>query len=183
MNQDDSVFQTENWVKNVIVKYNICPFARKEVERASIRYVTTEESKTSKVIDLLVQECQYLDLAPETETTLFILQRGFEGFYSYLDLVDLANDALVDNNYEGIYQLARFHPDYCFDGEPQDSAANFTNRSPFPTLHIIRESSMELALASYHDPESIPQRNIEFAERKGSDFFIKLLQACKKPNV
>ncbi|MGL4515866.1 MAG: DUF1415 domain-containing protein [Shewanella sp.] len=170
--------QTDNWVKKVIMKYNICPFARREVERGTIRYLVVEHTKPKLVLKALIEECQYLDAHPEHETSLFILPRGFEGFYAYLDLVDMANDALLDNDYEGVYQLATFHPDYCFEGEPQDAPANFTNRAPYPTLHIIRETSMELALASYNDPESIPERNIAFCQRKGSDFFIKLLAQC-----
>ncbi|GGB75888.1 DUF1415 domain-containing protein [Shewanella inventionis] len=162
------------------MKYNICPFARREVERASIRYVAIEETKVKAVLKALIEECQYLDEHPETETTLFILPRGFEGFYAYLDLVDDATYLLVDNDYEGVYQLATFHPDYCFDGEAQDCPANYTNRAPYPTLHIIREASMEIALANYKDPESIPERNIAFAQRKGSEFFVKLLQHCTK---
>ncbi|MFT5790439.1 MAG: hypothetical protein ACI8SJ_002568 [Shewanella sp.] len=172
--------QTENWVKQVIMKFNICPFARREVERASIRYAVIDESKLDQVLHALIQECIYLDEHTDVETTLFILPRGFEGFYPYLDLVDIATDLLFEQGYEGQYQLASFHPDYCFDGEAQDAAANYTNRSPYPTLHIIREVSMELALANYDDPETIPERNIAFAERKGSEFFMKLLAHCKK---
>ena len=174
------IAESENWVKQVIMKYNICPFARREVERSSIRYHACEQTKVKAVLKAFIGECKLLEKTPEIETTLFILPRGFEGFYSYLDLVDSANDILVQHDFEGVFQIASFHPDYCFDGEPQDSAANYTNRAPYPTLHIIREASMELALASYDDPESIPQRNIAFAERKGTDFFIKLLEQCKR---
>ena len=180
MEQHECLAHTEKWVVDVIMKYNICPFARREVERASIRYVAIEHTKVKAVLKALITECQYLDEHPETETTLFILPRGFEGFYAYLDLVDEATDTLIEHDYEGVYQLATFHPDYCFEGEAQDSAANFTNRAPYPTLHIIREASMEVALANYTDPESIPERNIAFAERKGSEFFITLLQHCTK---
>ncbi|WP_394388177.1 DUF1415 domain-containing protein [Shewanella woodyi] len=169
---------TQNWVERMIMKYNICPFARREVERRSIRYAVIDESKMHNVLEALIKECQYLDEHPETETTLFIIPRGFEGFYPYLDLVDIANDLLIDQDYEGVYQLASFHPDYCFEGEPMDEPSNYTNRSPYPTLHIIREVSMELALANYNDPESIPERNITFAQKKGSDFFEKVLAGC-----
>ena len=172
--------ETENWVKQVIMKYNICPFARREVERASIRYAVIDESRMQDVLQALIDECVYLDEHTNIETTLFILPRGFEGFYLYLDLVDIANDLLIEQGYEGEYQLASFHPDYCFEDEVQDSAANYTNRSPYPTLHIIREASMELALATYDEPETIPERNIAFAERKGSEFFVNLLAHCKK---
>lgn len=174
------IAESENWVKQVIVKYNICPFARREVERGTIRYSTCEEAKVKKVLEAFVMECVFLEQNLDIETTLFILPRGFEGFYPYLDLVDLANDILVEQGFEGVFQIASFHPDYCFDGEPQDSPANYTNRAPYPTLHIIREASMEKALADYEDPESIPERNIEFAQRKGSEFFIKLLKECQR---
>ncbi len=179
--QAQYIEHTANWVKQVIMKYNLCPFARREVERASIRYVALEAHKPAAVLQALLAECRLLDEQPEVETTLMILPRGFEGFYAYLDLVDLANERLFEQGFEGKYQLASFHPDYCFDGEPQDDAANYTNRSPYPTLHIIREASMERALADYDDPESIPERNIHFARRKGSDFFARLLAQCIKP--
>lgn len=172
--------EMENWVERVIMKYNICPFARQEVMSDTIRYQVIENKKLDHVLTALIDECQFLDAHPELETTLFILPQGFEGFYLYLDLVDIANDLLIEQGYEGVYQLASFHPDYCFDDEPLDSAANYTNRAPYPTLHIIREESMEKALAQYNDPESIPERNIAFAERKGSEFFVKLLQSCKQ---
>ena len=172
--------QTQNWVERVIMKYNICPFARREVERGSIRYTVIDESKMHNVLEALIKECKFLDDYPVVETTLFIVPRGFEGFYLYLDLVDLANNLLIEQGYEGVYQLASMHPDYCFDGEPMDEPSNYTNRSPYPLLHIIREASMEKALTSYNDPESIPERNIEFTQRKGSDFFAQLLSQCMK---
>ncbi|GAA3551531.1 DUF1415 domain-containing protein [Zobellella aerophila] len=178
--QQQQIEQTANWVKQVVVKYNICPFARREVERGSVRYVVAEEHKPKTVLKKLVAECEFLDQNPQVETTLFIIPRGFEGFYPYLDLVDAANDLLIEQGYEGQYQLASFHPDYCFEGEPQDDAANYTNRSPYPTLHILREASMEQALANYDDPESIPEHNIKFTRRKGGDFFAKLLAQCIK---
>ncbi len=167
--------QTQRWVQQLIVKYNICPFARREVERKSIRYVVAEQPDIASVLQQLLDEAKYLDETPETETTLFILPQGFEGFHGFLDLVDMADALLIEEGYEGVYQLAHFHPDYCFDGEPQDDPANYTNRSPFPTLHLLREASLEKAIEQYDDPESIPERNIEFCRRKGAEFFVKIL--------
>ncbi|WP_299493717.1 DUF1415 domain-containing protein [uncultured Shewanella sp.] len=172
------IHHTQKWVKDVIMKYNICPFARKEVENDSIRYAVIEQTKIKMIIKNLIDECQLLDKQNTIETSLLIFPRGFEGFYDYLDLVDRANDALFGKGYEGQYQLASFHPDYCFEDEAQSDAANYTNRSPYPTLHIIREASMERALSEYNDPESIPERNIAFARKKGSDFFERLLAQC-----
>jgi len=178
--QQPCMTATENWVKQVIMKHNLCPFARREVGRGSIRYVAVEESKPKAVLKALLAEYALLDQQPGVETTLVIMPRGFDDFYAYLDLVARAEDALCEKGYEGIYQLASFHPDYCFEGEPQDDAANYTNRSPYPTLHILREASMEKALENYDDPEAIPERNIQFARGKGSDFFVTLLAECRK---
>ena len=171
---------TQNWVERVIMKYNICPFARREVERRSIRYIATDAKKMKLVLEALIKECQLLDADPEIEMTLFIIPKGFEGFYAYLDLVDLAERLLISEGYEGVYQLATFHPDYCFEGEPMEDPSNYTNRSPYPTLHIIREASMAHVLATYKNPEAIPERNIQFAQRRGSDFFEKILAGCIK---
>lgn len=169
---------TQNWVERLIMKYNICPFARREVERRSIRYVAIDEVKMHNVLEELIKECQLLDENPNIEMTLFIVPRGFEGFYAYLDLVDIANDLLIEQGYEGIYQLATFHPDYCFDGEAMDEPSNYTNRSPYATLHIIREASMAFVLDNYDAPEAIPVRNIAFAQRRGNAFFEKVLAGC-----
>lgn len=171
--------RTQHWVRHLIVKYNICPFARREVERKSIRYVVAEARAPEAVLLQLLDEAAHLNSTPETETTLLILPTGYEGFYDFLNLVDVADALLVEHGYEGVYQLAHFHPDYCFDGEPQDDPANYTNRSPYATLHILRESSLEQALADYDHPESIPERNIEFCRRKGADFFKSVNERSK----
>jgi len=169
---------TQNWVSNVIVKYNICPFARREVERGSIRYAVIEEMNKESLLQALLDECHYLDTHSETETTLFIMPVGLEGFYDFLDFVELANELLELEEYEGVYQLANFHPDYCFAGEKQSEPSNYTNRSPYPTLHIIREASMEEAINNHPDVDAIPERNISFANKKGNAFFANLLATC-----
>lgn len=92
----------------------------------------------------------------------------------------MANELIDVQGYEGIYQLASFHPDYCFNGEEQSDASNYTNRSPYPTLHILRESTMEAAIASHPDADAIPARNIAFCQKKGNQFFAELLASCMK---
>ena len=175
MQRQNIVDQTSAWVGQFIVQYNICPFARREVEAKSIRYHVAAESKPAALLQELLDQCQHLDNHPETETTLCIIPAGLEGFYDYLDLLSVADQLLVEQGYEGVYQLASFHPDYCFDGEPQDDAANFTNRSPYPMFHIIREASMEKALKHFKEPESIPDNNIRMTRAKGSAFWQQLL--------
>ncbi|MFT4942033.1 MAG: hypothetical protein ACI88A_005107, partial [Paraglaciecola sp.] len=145
--KNEIISATQNWVSQLVVKYNICPFARREVERGSIRYCQAEDAKCESVLQTLLEECRILDANNELETTLLILPSGYEGFYGFLDLLDMANDLLELEGYEGVYQLANFHPDYCFADEVQNAPSNYTNRSPYPTLHLIRETSMEMAIA------------------------------------
>lgn len=172
------ITHTRHWVKDVIVKYNICPFARKEVERGSIKYVVSDATDNTSTLQSLLMECQFLDAHSDIETTLFIMPQGYEGFYGFLDIVDLANELLDLQGYEGVYQLANFHPDYCFAGELQNEPSNYTNRSPYPTLHIIRETSMAFAIDNHPDVDAIPERNIEFSNKKGNAFFADLLASC-----
>ncbi|MGM0526036.1 MAG: DUF1415 domain-containing protein [Pseudomonadota bacterium] len=166
--------QTQAWVQQLIVKYNICPFARREVERQSIRYAVSLDSDFEKTLDRVVAECKFLDEHVDTETTMLMLP-AFKSFDEFLDLIAVSEQLLSMSGYNGVYQLAHFHPDYCFEGEQQTDPANFTNRAPYPTLHFLREASMERALMGTEQPEQIPQRNIEFARRRGSEFFKKLL--------
>ena len=178
--KSENITHTEAWVSKVIVKYNICPFARREVEKGSLRYVEVLESRKDQVLQTLLDEFLYLDEHQDVETTLFIIPQGFEGFYLFLDLVDMANDLIEMEGYEGVYQLANFHPDYCFEGEVQSEPSNYTNRSPYPTLHLIRETSMENAIANHPDADAIPDRNIQFCQKKGNAFFADLLASCMK---
>lgn len=174
------ILAMQNWVSNVIVKYNFCPFARKEVEEKSIHYEVSEACKLEDAVLAMIEGCIFLDAHPEKETTLLIFPTGFERFDDFLDLVDLANALLSAQGYEGKYQIANFHPDYVFADSDDNDPANYTNRAPYPTLHLIREESMAIALETYDDPESIPENNIRLARRKGEAFWQQLLANCYK---
>ena len=113
-------------------------------------------------------EVQWLDEHSETATTLLVFPTLFKNFDHYLDFVELAESMLVDQGYEGVYQLATFHPDYCFDGAEPDDAANYTNRSPYAMVHLLREESVEQAIAFYGDTDAIPERNIAKLTAMGS---------------
>ncbi len=170
--------QMREWVSSVIVKYNFCPFARKEVENNCIHYqVSPSVTLDDAVMDML-EQCTELDHNEQRETTLLMFEQGFSDFDEFLDLVDLANALLVAQGFEGKYQIANFHPDYVFADSDETDAANYTNRAPYPTLHLIREASMSEALANYDEPESIPEHNIKLARRKGIDFWQQLLKSC-----
>ncbi|WP_404341163.1 DUF1415 domain-containing protein [Pseudoalteromonas mariniglutinosa] len=173
--------QTRHWVANVIVKYNFCPFAKKELENNAIYYLTSAAVTLDDAVMEMIEQCIALEQIPERETTLLLFEHGFTDFEQFLELVDLANALLVAQGFEGKYQIATFHPDYVFADSVANDAANYTNRAPFPTLHLIREASMSTALDNYNEPESIPEHNIKLARRKGSDFWLQLLANCKMP--
>lgn len=172
------ISSTQAWVKSFIIGYNICPFAKREWDRGSIYYTVNRTMDIEYFLEHLIQECERLDSDDGIETTLLIYPEAFVTFADYLDYLDIAERLLIEQGYEGIYQLASFHPDYCFEGAAPDDAANYTNRSPYPMLHLIREESIERAVAAYPHPENIPERNIELTRRLGLAKMQALLAAC-----
>jgi hypothetical protein len=169
---------TKAWVSSVIVKHNICPFAGRAVERETIRYSVQESTDVAECLGFVLNECRILDMDKEVETSLLIFAEIFCQFDDYLDFVDMANALMLEQGYAGVYQLASFHPDYCFADADYNDAANYTNRSPYPMLHIIREASLQQALEDYPDPESIPERNIALTRQLGVEKMQAMLQAC-----
>ncbi|RUR39247.1 DUF1415 domain-containing protein [Vreelandella populi] len=174
---DDVVAQqTLKWVRNFIVAHNVCPFAQREVERDSIRVEVVRSKKLEVALEELMAEVQWLDEHPETETTLLVFPTLFKDFDHYLDYVELAESILAEQGYEGIYQLATFHPDYCFEDADPDDASNYTNRSPYAMVHLLREASVEKAIEFYGDTSVIPERNIEHLNAMGSAEAERCLQ-------
>lgn len=171
----DPLAATRQWVETFVVARNVCPFAGREVARDTIRYVILDAGDWEQALLTLVAECERLDETPAIETTLLVLTPGLEAFDDYLDFLEVAEALLADQGYEGTYQLASFHPDYCFaDAAPEDPA-NFTNRSPFPMLHLLREAGLERALSHYPDPEAIPERNIAALRDVGHEALAQAL--------
>jgi hypothetical protein len=174
---DDSVeISVKSWIEKVIVGLNFCPFAKKEIERNTVRYAIFPATQINDALSHLLEELALLDQLQDIQTTLLIFPQGFADFANYLDMLEMANTLIGQGGYGGIYQLASFHPDYCFDGEEQNDPANYTNRSPYPILHILRESSIEAVLERYPQPESIPENNIAKARELGSSFIKTLLK-------
>ena len=159
--------QTKKWINTVIIAHNYCPFAKREVEKSSVRYNVIHETEFNSLLKDVMQECVWLDQNPDTETTLIIFPSNLNDFNSFLDCLVLAEDLLTAQGYEGVYQIASFHPNYCFQGADQNDPANFTNRSPYPMFHLIREASVEAAIKNHPDAESIPERNVEYARQQG----------------
>ncbi len=168
----------QTWLKSVIIEYNICPFAKRELERGSIFFSVNHTIKIEQCLEQLMLECDRLDTNSAIETTLLIYATAFKDFDDFLDFIEIAETLLSDQGYDGTYQLASFHPDYCFQGSALDDAANYTNRSPFPMLHLLRETSIDQAVSSHPDTESIPQHNIELTRKLGLAKMQTLLAAC-----
>jgi hypothetical protein len=167
--------QTQNWLSNVVIAHSICPFAKREFDRGSIHYEVIETNEIEQQLEQLILNYEQLDKDFEIETTLLIFPNSFTDFYDYLDFVELANQLMHKQGYEGVYQVATFHPDYRFADSDESDASNYTNRSPYPMLHILREASVEKVLANYPDPEGIPERNIGLTRELGLTAMQKLL--------
>ncbi|MFM9947843.1 MAG: DUF1415 domain-containing protein [Saprospiraceae bacterium] len=170
--------QTRAWVKNVVVGCNFCPFASREVQRDSIHYEVVRSEAMQICLEAVLRECKRLDEEAAIETTLLIFPGAFAQFEDFLELLELGEDLLLEHDYEGVYQIASFHQDYRFADAPADDPANYTNRSLYPMLHLLREASLDRVLENYPDPEGIPERNIDFARQKGLAYMQLLREAC-----
>ncbi|MGK0306750.1 MAG: hypothetical protein ACI8UG_002508 [Gammaproteobacteria bacterium] len=176
VHNDEVEAVVKSWIDKVIIGLNFCPFAKKEMQRNTVRYAIYASTHVNDALGQFIEELAILDQQQDIQTTLLVFSNGFSDFEEYLDMLGLANSLMEQGGYGGIYQVASFHPDYCFDGEAQNDPANYTNRSPYPILHILRESSIEDALKRYPEPESIPKNNIAKARKLGSSFLKALLK-------
>ncbi len=177
-NNSIEIANTTNWIKNVVIGCNFCPFAAKAMVKKTVRYVVLENSDFKTALTELANQFEFLNSNENIETTFIIFSKGFTNFLQYLDLVDKGEHLLTKEKHEGIYQLASFHPQYLFAGSNENDAANYTNRSPYPMLHILRENSITNALQNFVDPHSIPEKNIDFAKAKGVEYMKILAASC-----
>ena len=169
---------TKKWLSTVVIGHGFCPFAKREFDLDRIHYAVIEAAGLEAQLEQLILHCAALDQDEARETSLLIFPNTLSDFSEYLDLLDIAAELLKVQGYEGTYQLASFHPHYIFADVPKGDPSHYTNRSPYPMLHILREASLEAALKTYPDPENIPQRNIERAQSLGREALQNLLNAC-----
>ena len=176
--ESEIIQQTEKWIKSVVIDLNFCPFASRALLKKSVRYIVLKDVGVKQSLEALVQEFEFLNDHEDIETTFLIFANDFVDFKVYLQLVKKAENTITKEDYDGIYQVASFHPDYCFDGSDSDDAANYTNRSIYPMLHVLREDSLTKALTLYPSPELIPEHNIALARQKGLQYMQMLRAAC-----
>ncbi|EAS65721.1 DUF1415 domain-containing protein [Photobacterium angustum] len=156
----------QQWLNDVVIGLNLCPFAAKPQRNKQIKIHVSSDKTENDLLESIYLQLKELDETPpqELETTLVVAPYLLEDFEDYNQFLDLIEGLVVQLGKSGIYQIASFHPDYCFYGTEPEDAENLTNRSPYPIFHLIREESMEKVLKHYPDPEAIPERNIDCVE-------------------
>jgi hypothetical protein len=171
--------KTRAWLADVVVGLNLCPFARPVVGSDALRIEVSQASDPEGIARALVNEIAVIQNASEADvaTTLVVFPNALAEFEVYLEFLDNAELLLQEMNLRGVLQLASFHPDYQFAGEPIDDTSHFTNRAPFPIIHILREAMVTRALEGFPNPEEIPKRNILTLEGLGHERIQAMLAA------
>jgi uncharacterized protein len=159
------------WLDEFVVGLNLCPFARPLLGATNLRIAVCEETDTPALRSAFLQELDMLQRSTESEiaTTLLAFPCALADFNDYLIFLESAQDLLLESGLEGLVQLASFHPDYRFAGEPPDAASHYSNRAPYPIIHLLREDMVTRALEDFIEPQRIPQRNIETLTTIGAD--------------
>ena len=157
------------WLEHFVVGLNLCPFAAPVVSSDRLRIKICESTDLDQVMHTFLSELDLIQSSSELDiaTTLLVIPNALDDFEDYLDVIDLAETLLIDAGLEGVIQLASFHPHYQFVEEPVESASHFSNRSPYPLIHFLREDMMASALQNFTNPEQIPARNVETLQEIG----------------
>ena len=173
--------ETRAWVDRAVIGLNLCPFAKAPQGKGQVRYVVSGATDPAALLSDLINELEKLAEAnpDKIETTLLIHPQVLGDFADYNDFLAVAEDTVAELDLEGILQVASFHPDYQFDGTEPDDIENATNRSPYPTLHLIREASIDRAVAAFPEAESIFEVNIETMQKLGPDGWAALQRQCR----
>jgi hypothetical protein len=179
MNEQAVVEQTRRWISLFVIGLGLCPFARQVFDAGRIRYAVTCAQTETDLLNDLIRELQLLATAPSTqiETTLLIHPQVLINFIDYYNFLGDVDQLLKEVRLGGIIQVASFHPEYRFAGTSIDAAENYTNRSPFPMLHLLREASVSRAADASDDMLEIPRRNIALMRNLGRDYLVHRLQS------
>jgi len=167
---DRALAETRAWVDLAVIGLNLCPFAKAPQTKGQVRYALSEARDPEALLQDLVAELELLAATPagQIETTLLVHPHVLGDFADYNDFLDVAEAAVAELGLEGVIQVASFHPHYRFAGSEEDDVSNATNRSPWPTLHLLREESVERAVAAFPRAEAIYEANLETLRRLGA---------------
>jgi len=168
---ETAVADTRRWLERAVIGLNLCPFAKAVMTRQQVHFAVTEADEAQGILDAFERELDALLAldARERDTTLLVITGGMADFLTFLDLVSRAERLVRKRRLEGVIQVAHFHPRFVFAGAEEDDITNCTNRAPHPTLHLLREASMDRAVAAIPDAAAIYEANMEVLRRLGSE--------------
>lgn len=173
LNADDDqiIAATERWLEKAVIGLNLCPFAKAVHVKKQIRYVVSNAATVEALLETLMNELQLLSDTPaeEVDTTLLIHPFVLNDFTDYNEFLDVADAAVEDMHLDGEIQVASFHPQYQFAESDINEIGNYTNRAPYPILHLLREDSIERAVEAFPEASEIFEKNIETMEKLGHD--------------
>jgi hypothetical protein len=169
----------KNWIEQAVIGLDLCPFAAKVFDTDQIRYAVSSSTRIDTLMLELHEEFNLLDNNPSIETTLVIIHQQLDDFDSYNQALDYVDDLLDKYGWTGVYQVASFHPQYQFADTDVNDRENWSNRSPYPILHLLRESSLEKAIQSFPESDAIPQANIAKMKALSEEMFAQIF--VKKP--
>ncbi len=177
----DPIAVTRNWLEKAVIGLNLCPFAKAVYVKQQVRFVLSDATTPEALLEELAEELVLLRDTPaeQIDTTLLIHPDVLTDFLEYNDFLDNADAVLEALDLPGILQVASFHPQYQFEGVGPDDVSNYTNRAPYPILHLLREDSVERAVAAFPDPDVIVERNIATLDKLGVDGWERLLSGEK----
>ena len=180
---DTVIADTRRWLERAVIGLNLCPFAKAPHAKGQIHYAVCEGDDRQALLTMLRAELQALaDASPnESETTLLIAPRGFDDFLDFNDLLDEADAVVTALDLDGTLQVAPFHPRFQFAGTDEDDITNATNRAPYPTLHLIREESIDRAVEAFPEAEAIYEANMATLEKLGDEGWAALGVGASAP--
>ena len=167
---------TRRWIEKAVIGLNLCPFARAVYVKNQVRIVVSRARHLDAFLDELDRELDLLQTTPaeEVDTTLLVHPTLFPDFEVFNDFMNVVDDVVAEHDLEGVIQVANFHPNFRFEGEPEGDMSHFTNRAPYPTLHLLREDSIDKAVEVFPEAESIYERNMETLEKIGIEGWLDL---------
>jgi len=171
MDDEAVIAAMREWIEKAVIGLNLCPFAKAVYVKNQVRFVVSHAPHLDSFLEDLDRELDFLAAADpdEIDTTLLIHPTLLPDFLDFNDFMQLAEAAVDEHGLDGVIQIASFHPRFQFESTAPDDLGNYTNRAPFPTLHLLREASIERAVAAFPEAETIYQRNIETLQKLGLD--------------
>ena len=178
MTHSRAIASARQWLETIVVGLKLCPFANRELENGRVRFAVTDAETETELLMALRSELSLMIDDASVETILLIHPQTLLDFYDFNDFLEVADANLIDLALDGVVQIASFHPEYQFEGTAPDDVQNYTNRSPNPMLHLIREDSLARAIGAYPDVAQIPTRNVALMQSMGSAKARALLARC-----